>query len=106
MLKIIRLKTGDELLADIDVVNEHATIDDLKQPNTTINKPLILGVIPKEEKIVFLDLLLYADHKKITVKTNDIVFIVEPKDELKDKHKDFWEEKDSNIITSENKIIS
>ena len=113
MLKIIRLKTGDELLGVIENIDfdsentrQHATIEDLPPKLTTITNPLILGIIPKEEKIVFLDLLLYSDHKQITVRTDDIIFIIEPRKEMIDKHTSFWSEKEANIIVPENKIIS
>jgi len=98
-LKIVRLITGDEIIGDVSIY------DDATQ-SVTIDKPLILGMIPKESQIIFLDLLIYSDEKVITVKDKDLIFMVEPKETMKEKWDSFWNQQNEIILPEENKIIS
>lgn len=103
MIKIFRCITGDEIMGEITNISENE--EPYRKSMLQIKNPCLLGFLAKEQRLVFLDLLMYSDEKKIELKSQDILFIAEPKPELLDKYKSFWNPP-SIIMPEENKIIS
>lgn len=90
--KIVRLVTGEELLCKITDSNEN---------HVTIENPLI--ILPSADgKIQFLPYMAYADFKTLPLRTQDIMFVVNPSSRMADK----FLEATSGIITNDTKIVT
>ncbi len=77
MIQLIRLTTGEEILAKI--VTDTTTLISVTDP---------VQLIPtREGQITFAPYMAYCDIDKLHIKVEHIMFIVQPEDGLVDKYK-------------------
>ena len=92
-IKIVRLKTGEEILCEYRV-SEHRKMVHIKNG---------LMIVPTEATIGFIPFMVYADlpDNTFTLKSSHVLWVVDPVAELIEKHQDTF----STIVAPESKII-
>ena len=92
-VKIVRLKTGEEILCEYSV-SEHRKMTHIKNG---------LMIVPTEQSIGFIPFMVYADlpDNTFSVKSSHVLWVVDPVAELIEKHQDTF----STIVAPESKII-
>ena len=93
-VKIVRLKTGEEILCEYRV-SEHRKMTHIKNG---------LIIVPTETAIGFVPFMVYADlpDNTFSVKSSHVLWVVDPATELIEKHQETF----STIVTPpESKII-
>jgi len=93
-VKIVRLKTGEEILCEYRV-SEHRKMTHIKNG---------LMIVPTEQSIGFIPFMVYADlpDNTFSVKSSHVLWVVDPATELIDRHQETF----STIVTPpESKII-
>ena len=76
MIRVIKLKTGEEVIADIDGISKVGDIEKVGD-EISMNKPMSLHLIPQQEGlgISLIPWVLYAkDHSKIPYLGSEVVF--------------------------------
>jgi len=93
-VKIVRLKTGEEILCEYRV-SEHRKMTHIKNG---------LMIVPTEQSIGFIPFMVYADlpDNTFSVKSSHVLWVVDPVSDLVDRHQETF----STIVTPpESKII-
>ena len=92
-VKIVRLKTGEEILCEYRV-SEHRKMTHIKNG---------LMIVPTEATIGFIPFMVYADlpDNTFTLKSSHVLWVVDPVSDLVDRH----QETVNTIVTPESKII-
>ena len=92
-VKIVRLKTGEEILCEYRV-SEHRKMTHIKNG---------LMIVPTEATIGFIPFMVYADlpDNTFTLKSSHVLWVVDPVAELIEKHQETF----NTIVTPESKII-
>jgi len=93
-VKIVRLKTGEEILCEYRV-SEHRKMTHIKNG---------LMIVPTEQSIGFIPFMVYADlpDNTFSVKSSHVLWVVDPVSDLVDRHQETF----SPIVTPpESKII-
>ena len=92
-VKIVRLKTGDEILCEYRV-SEHRKMTHIKNG---------LMIVPTEATIGFIPFMVYADlpDNTFTLKSSHVLWVVDPVSDLVDRHQETF----NTIVTPESKII-
>ena len=92
-IKIVRLKTGEEILCEYRV-SEHRKMTHIKNG---------LIIVPTETAIGFVPFMVYADlpDNTFTLKSSHVLWVVDPVSDLVDRHQETF----NTIVTPESKII-
>ena len=92
-VKIVRLKTGEEILCEYRV-SEHRKMTHIKNG---------LMIVPTEQSIGFIPFMVYADlpDNTFSVKSSHVLWVVDPVSDLVDRHQETF----NTIVTPESKII-
>ena len=92
-VKIVRLKTGEEILCEYRV-SEHRKMTHIKNG---------LMIVPTEQSIGFIPFMVYADlpDNTFSVKSSHVLWVVDPVSDLIARHQETF----SAITTPESKII-
>lgn len=92
-VKIVRLKTGEEILCEYRV-SEHRKMTHIKNG---------LMIVPTEQSIGFIPFMVYADlpDNTFSVKSSHVLWVVDPVSDLVDRHQETF----NTIVAPESKII-
>ncbi len=92
-VKIVRLKTGEEILCEYSV-SEHRKMTHIKNG---------LMIVPTEQSIGFIPFMVYADlpDNTFSVKSSHVLWVVDPVSDLVDRHQETF----NTIVAPESKII-
>ena len=87
-IKVLRLKTGEELIADVVGIN---TVDEKEvlEDTLTLGQPFSLHLIPTEEGIgiQLMPWAIYArDHKSIPFPSSEVAFCIEPSTGIRNQY--------------------
>ena len=101
MIKIIKLISGEELIADvtpIDIVGNALTLD----------KPCMLQMVPsrsnpEQPSMALIPYAVYTDSHKVTVKQEHIIWSEEPLKELYNQYNSIF---GSGIVVSRSAILN
>ncbi len=79
-VKIVRLKTGEEILCEYSV-SEHRKMTHIKNG---------LMIVPTEQSIGFIPFMVYADlpDNTFSVKSSHVLWVVDPVSDLVDRHQE------------------
>ena len=90
-IKVILLKSGDQIITDVkEVISEGTPVAYLftNPQKVTINKPFLISEQDNERsyEITFSQWMLLSADKEIAVPTNYVVTLVEPLDSVKEMY--------------------
>ena len=96
MIRLLRLKTAEDLVADIDVNEDTVTLENpamlMPMAGTTASGPVQMGFGPW---------VPFAKDKMFEISTDNIVFIVEPQEEIVNNYRQVF---GSGIVVPEVKV--
>lgn len=90
-INIVRLSTGEELIATVDPVDDGLQLSD------------VAILIPTQDNNLGLaPFMVYGEYKSLHIKAKDVMFVIEPVDGLKKQYQSMFQK----ILTPTTSIIT
>jgi len=86
-IRVIKIKTGEEIIADIDGISKVDDKETLAE-NIVLNKPMSIHMVPSEQGIglQLFPWAIYTKNQKIDFEKKEVLFFVEPSTDIRNQY--------------------